>query len=614
MKHHTFRYRHRTSILSLLAALGFSLSAVADSPVVLTDSYTSAAATSETFCTTGDYPAQWTWDPSLTVNAPQPATSGTPLIKQYRNGQLIATYSILGSGSGDCTTDDMYAHPVTSCGPFGRVHTWRNWAEGDLFEVYPAIYSGLENQPWIGPLPKSTAEYNANTTTIPKNITIRGITVDGVRPVIKVGAGASYNTLDQSAVYLDQSEGITFENIDLDADGGSVGKAGIYVSGGRNITLRDMRIHGFKVSRANGIIGSDNNSGTVTLERIELYDNGGDSGPEHNIYMDKSAVDSSFTVRMIQSWSHDAFYGHLFKSRAQNNILEGNYFQGGLPKDGATQAENYLVDIPNGGILTMRNNILVKNASGPESNAMSVTFAMEGVPDSRALGITIEHNTFVALSKYYDSSHPLFPFSFFYPQQIPGASFPVSAISIKKNVFVGYCNTGDVAMDYRGDYYFSGGFADLDQIFSLKTNYVPTDTLIVGTLAYQHAAQSGWLRIAATFGAVDSSSLGSHPIVTPIPTPSPTPTPSIVVPGKPRSVTTRIKGRTLTVTWKAASGVVRRYKVELLSGRKVLKRNTLGTAKLRTTFSKLRRGSFSVRLYAGNSAGYGQAAIKNFRW
>jgi hypothetical protein len=61
-----------------------------------------------------------------------------------------------------------------------------------------------------------------------------------------------------------------------------------------------------------------------------------------------------------------------------NNILEGNFLQGGLPRSGFDVAENYGVDIPNGGNATVRNNVFVKNASGYGSNAMSLTYALEG--------------------------------------------------------------------------------------------------------------------------------------------------------------------------------------------------------------------------------------------
>jgi hypothetical protein len=472
--------------------------------VPLTGTYTTPAAAAE--AAAGTFPAQWTWDPGDTVRQPLPATGGTPLVKQYRNGQLIGTYSILGGGTWG--QPDSYLNPYAPSGPFSR-GPYRNWADGDLFEVYPAVYSGVNNQPWIGPMFDNDAEYSTGVSHTPTNITIRGVTVDGVRPVIKLdSAGASNNTLGQSVIYVDRSVNLTIENIDVDGSaGGPVGKAGVYLNGADNVTLRNMRIHGFRHSNANGIFGTGgSNAGTVTIAGVELYDNGGDGGPEHNIYINASEVDPNYTVHMTGCWSHDAFYGHTFKSRAQVNILEGNYFQGGVPQSGATQAEAYLVDIPNGGRLTMRNNVLVKNASGVNSNGASVTFATEGVEDARPLAINIENNTFVAFTRYYDGSHEVWPLFFYYPMQLPGsAGFPVRNVSIQRNVFVGYRDAGDPALDYRGDLALIAGFADLNPDFSLKTNYVPADTSIVGTPAYGHEALLGRTRQLATVGARDAA-------------------------------------------------------------------------------------------------------------
>ena len=472
---------------------------------LLTNAYVTAAAQAETFCTTGEFPTQWTWDPAGTTAAPAPAVSGEPLVKQIRNGQVIATYQILGSGA--CTnSENSYRNPVTACGPFSR-SPFRNWADGDTFEVYPAVYAGLENQPWIGPMVDTGAEYDAGQFHIPKNITIRGITVNGQRPVIKLTAdGIANNNLGQSAVYLDDCENITIENIDIDGSAAlQVGKAAIFLEKAKNLILRDMRIHGFRTARANGIFGSYFNAGTLTLERIELYDNGGDGGPEHNIYINESEIDAAFQVHMRNSWSHDAFYGHTYKSRAQVNVLEGNYFQGGVPVMGETQAENYLVDIPNGGILVMRNNILVKNHSGDSSNGMSVTYGMEGITGERPCRILIENNTFLAMARYYDSQeHPLFPFSFFYPQLVPGShGFPVNDAAVQRNVFAGYCNRGDPVMDYRGDIALTVGFSELNLDYSLKNKYGGAAAAILNTPAYRHAAQGGAVRTLPTIGAVD---------------------------------------------------------------------------------------------------------------
>jgi hypothetical protein len=437
------------------------------------------------YCTTNNFPTQWNWTPPTFADQPKAATGGTPLIKHYRNGQLIATYTKFGQGT--FGRPNMQDNPDPEAGAFHR-NGYQNWKDGDLFEVYPAVYQGEDQQPWIGQGFINDADYSAGRFNTPKNITIRGITVNGRRPVIKLnGIGTSNNTLGQSAVYFDTSENIVFENIDIDGSGASyVGKAGIYLNGAKNLTLRNLRIHSFKGVQANGIFGTGNNSGLLRLENIELFDNGGANGPEHNIYLNRSSSDPNFTVLVRGSWSHDAYYGHLFKSRAQRNILEGNYFMG--TKSTGVQTENYLVDIPEGGTLVLRNNVLVKNFSGDNSNAMSVTFAMENQNNAANNRILIENNTFVAFSKYYDTqNHPIYPMQFYYPAKVPGeAGFPVFPTTIRNNVFVGYCGTGNAFMDYRGSNSLELNFNGIDTSFRLRTPRSTGNFAALGTVGYGH--------------------------------------------------------------------------------------------------------------------------------
>lgn len=295
----------------------------------------------------------------------------------------------------------------------------------------------------------------------PKNIIIRGITVNGVRPLLRLpSTGGSNNTLAQGIIYFDKSENIVFENFDIESTpkSGALGKAAIYFNGAKNLTLRNLRLHGFKAQSANGIFGTDNNSGTLRLENLELYDNGGGNGPENNFYIGASKADPNFTVHMACAYSHDVYYGHLFKSRAQKNILEGNYFMGTAAA--GTQSENYSFDVPNGGELIMRNNGLAKNASGDNRNGLTVTFKMEGATDTRADAITIERNTFVSYTRYFDSQqHQVAPFSFFYPSKNPtAADFPVKNFSVRGNAYIGLCQHFGSELNYRGADYFEGWF------------------------------------------------------------------------------------------------------------------------------------------------------------
>jgi len=496
-------------------------------PVLTSGAFITPAATAEqaAICPTGTgYPAQTVWDPALTVNKPVPATSGTPKIEQYRAGKLIATYTSFDDKPG-CTykldgTDNMNPGPPakSGCGPFTHVQGWRLWQNNDVFKVYPAVYNGVYNDFALSLEFDAPADFPNNPVT-PTGIVIEGVVQNGVRPVVLLDGPAPHNSLYQSAVYFGTSSGVTMQDIDvMEAPGGSAGQAGIYIGGAQNLTLRNVRVSGFTQSLNDGIFAAGNNLGTLTLDQIELDHNGGDNpnGLAHNAYINSSQVDPNFALVVTHSWSHDATLGHLFKTRAVKDTFIGNYFQGGLPQPGASVAESYLLDVPNGGALTLRDNVFVKNASGSGANGVSVTFAVEGVPDSRALSIDIENNIFVSYAAFYNGYDPNYPFFFYSPAVVPGTAQWPAAVPYRviKNAFVGYCPTpANAVTAYRGDIYAEEAFAELSGGFSLLTKVNSNEkalakmltgyTKIFGTAAYAHAMQPYHTRKLATLGAQD---------------------------------------------------------------------------------------------------------------
>lgn len=464
------------------------------------DGYGPTTSYSDTYCSDGIFPTQWDWRPEITRTQAQSAVSGTPLIKQIRNGVTIATYNQLSGSRGAENNTDGHD---TTVGPFHR-SLWYQMQDGDVFEIYPAVYSGATQQMFIGPNYVNTAAYNAEEPSIPKNITIRGITVNGFRPVIiNPSTGASNETYGQGLVYVDRSENITIENIDIvdSPTGGYIGKAGIYVNGATNLTLRNMRISGFKRSQANGIFGTSNNIGVLLLENVELKDNGGANGPEHNAYIGGSATDPNFTFRFIGGWSHGAYYGHALKSRAQITVVEGSYLSGTRATP-STQTETYLLDVPNGGTLIARNNVFVKNFSGNNSNAASLTFAVESNSTNydmmRPWDLTVEHNTFVAFSREYDTSgvYQRWLRPFFINQTSPGNK------SVQHNAFVGYCDQANANNNFMGTNYTKLNFNQIDMAFRPRSTLANGSASIVGSKQYVHEAMSA-LRTTRQIGAKD---------------------------------------------------------------------------------------------------------------
>ena len=455
--------------------------------------------------------------------SPAPATSGVPRIDQFRAGKRIAVYRQFANGPGCKLVGDGtdYLNPAgpaaSGCGPFTREYTWRLWAPGDVFRVYPAVYSGPYNQPWFGPEYDNAADYNNNIAHTPDRVMVQGVVVNNTRPVIKLTGAASNNSLGQAPVYFAGGTGVVWDSVDVVAvSGAAVGKAGIYVDGTSGLRLSNMRISGFEHSGANGLFVTGNAAGRLSLDHLELDHNGGPNGPAHNAYINASTVDPAFTVALSNSWSHDAYYGHLFKSRAQNGIFTANLFQGGLPQGGHNQAENYLLDVPNGGQISVRNNVFIKNRSGANSNGLAITFLLEGATDSRPQSVDVENNTFVAFSKTYNGTNVNFPIGFFYPNVRPdSAAWPASIPTrILKNAFVGYCTPGNGgAADFRGNTAVVEGFAELMSNYALRTKLLASDAVLatiypgyvpeVGTMAHAPALMFGVPRTKTTIGAED---------------------------------------------------------------------------------------------------------------
>jgi len=457
------------------------------------DNYSAATHYASSYCKDGEYPAQWDWNPSKLVRQDAPATSGTPKIVQMRDGVAIATFSAFG-GDANRSKPNSENGNDTSVGPFRRA-PYTQWKSGDVFLVYPAVYSGPDMQIYIGPNIVNDEDFRTHTYTIPNNITIRGVTVDGKRPVIvNPPKGASNATYGQGLIYIDgrydsagkiseRATNITIENLDIvdSPSGGYIGKAAIYINGAQDVTLRKVRIAGFKQHSANGIFSTGNTAGTLLLENVELDSNGGGGGPEHNAYINSSNSDPTFTFKVIGSWSHDAFYGHLLKSRAQRTIVEGSYLTGQRAEAGQ-QTETYLLDVPDGGELTVRNTIFVKNYSGNNSNGASLTFGVESALATRSWGLTVEHNTFVALSRYYDDAkHKLFPMFI--------SSKALGDKNIDSNLYVGYCN-GDPTRDAPGTNARTVGFNDIDLGYRPRLPSLTGDLSIIGTTSYWHLGRS----------------------------------------------------------------------------------------------------------------------------
>jgi hypothetical protein len=149
--------------------------------------------------------------------------------------------------------------------------------------------------------------------TVVNKITIRGLRVNGLRPIIAGGT----NTVE-----FRLSDHYTFESFDV--TGGSF--RGIYHHA-HDITIRDTVVHDCP---AHGILGADTDSGSLTLEYVEIHHCGNGTG-QHPLYMatDEFAHPGS-VFRMQYCYLHDQNGGNNIKSRAERNEIYYNWVSGGF--------------------------------------------------------------------------------------------------------------------------------------------------------------------------------------------------------------------------------------------------------------------------------------------
>lgn len=151
-------------------------------------------------------------------------------------------------------------------------------------------------------------------------ITIRGLRINGNRPVISGGTNTIHFLTDwpysgPGADYY------IFEGFDI--TGGT--SRGIYHQSA-NLIIRDTVVH---ECPQHGILGADEGSGSLTLDHVEVYGCGsGDS--RHQIYMATDEVNRPLgsVFRMQFCYIHDGIGGNNVKTRAERNEIYYNWIEG----------------------------------------------------------------------------------------------------------------------------------------------------------------------------------------------------------------------------------------------------------------------------------------------
>ncbi|WP_437317871.1 right-handed parallel beta-helix repeat-containing protein [Sorangium sp. So ce385] len=143
-----------------------------------------------------------------------------------------------------------------------------------------------------------------------QKITIRGVRVNGRRPVLSGGT----NTVVFGGNHY------TFEGFEITG-----GASRCVFNRAHDVTVRDAVVHDCP---GHGILGADSESGSFTLEYVEVYACGsGDT--RHPIYIatdEETRLGSVF--RMRHCYVHDGNGGNNVKSRAERNEIYYNWIEG----------------------------------------------------------------------------------------------------------------------------------------------------------------------------------------------------------------------------------------------------------------------------------------------
>ncbi len=146
--------------------------------------------------------------------------------------------------------------------------------------------------------------------TATRKVTLRGVRVNGKRPVLRGTA---------STVEL-AGDHYVFEGFEVTG-----GAARCLYHHADDITVRDTVVHDCP---GHGILSADEDSGSLTLDYVEVHD-AGSGEMKHPIYVATDAAAHPGSVfRMQHCYVHDGHGGNAVKSRAERNEIYYNWIEG----------------------------------------------------------------------------------------------------------------------------------------------------------------------------------------------------------------------------------------------------------------------------------------------
>jgi len=250
-----------------------------------------------------------------------------------------------------------------------------NQVSAKTLEVGPTRHFKVPSAAIAASAPGDTVEIDPGKYFDCAVVAASRLTIEGRGP----GVVLTDTTCQGKAIFVTVGSDITIRNITFtrarvpDQNG-----AGIRMEG-KNLTIERCRF----VDNENGILAGGSPESILRITDSEFIRNGKCSeNCAHGIYAGHIAL-----LHIERSKFFETKVGHHVKSRALRTELIGNEIS-----DGENGTSSYLVDIPNGGSLIMKGNVLEK---GPNcsNQATAISIGAEGVTQ-RTVEITIENNTF----------------------------------------------------------------------------------------------------------------------------------------------------------------------------------------------------------------------------
>jgi hypothetical protein len=182
-------------------------------------------------------------------------------------------------------------------------------------------------------------------------------------------------------VFVTDGNKITVRNLTLGrARVGDYNGAGIRAEGG-DLTVEHVRI----INNQDGILGNPSPQATIIIRDSEFDRNGtceGGGGCAHAIYINEIKL-----LRIERTRITETKQGHSIKSRAARTEVIGCTIE-----DGPKGTSSYVVDIPNGGSVVLRDSTIEKGPKS-ENHTAALIIGEEGI-NQPTREITVTNNTF----------------------------------------------------------------------------------------------------------------------------------------------------------------------------------------------------------------------------